>query len=377
MAESESSPKFDGKTVHVGMQFGKEFTNEQLAKLFSEVGKVVDANIVRKQNGDPKNFAFVEFETHDDAAKAVVEMNNKLVKTGNTMRRLGVVYSTSEGPKPKKEKPQSEQVAESKTLFVRKLAWKVRNKTLKEHFSKFGEVKSVRVLRRYGFVTFEDIATAKKAKEAMDGQEIEGQEVAVLFSDPTRRKPKAKAEEKKKPDEAGASPEKTGKKSKRRRKKKSGAQQDSKPEDQAKSKGGKKKKGKKEDAPEAGGKKGKKGKAAKRTPEASAQNVDAEQAKKPKARRPRKRLFIKNLPNTLTEKEVTDHFSQYGEIKKCSVVVKEDKETHIGYVQYVEADCAAKAKEAGPASIGGAEIKVYWAKNPIRGKRRNKAKGSQ
>jgi len=374
MAESESTPKFDGKTVHVGMQFGKEFTNEQLAKLFSEVGKVVDANIVRKQNGDPKNFAFVEFETHDDAAKAVVEMNNKLVKTGNTMRRLGVVYSTSEGPKPKKEKPQSEQVAESKTLFVRKLAWKVRNKTLKEHFSKFGEVKSVRVLRRYGFVTFEDVATAKKAKEAMDGQEIEGQEVAVLFSDPTRRKPKKKAEEKN-TDEAGTSPEKSGKKSKRRRKKKSGAaQQDSKPEEQAKPKG---KKGKKEDAPEAGGKKGKKGKQAKRTPEANAESADAEEAKKPKARRPRKRLFIKNLPNTLTEKEVTDHFSQYGEIKKCSVVVKEDKETHIGYVQFVEADCAAKAKEAGPASIGDAEIKVYWAKNPFRGNRgRNKAKGS-
>jgi len=373
MAENEATPKFDGKTVHVGMQFGKEFTNEQLAKLFSEVGTVVNANIVRKQNGDPKNFAFVEFETHDMATKAVTEMNNKLVKTGNTMRRLGVVYSTSEGPKPKKEKPQSEQVAESTTLFVRKLAWKVRNKTLKEHFSKFGEVKSVRVLRRYGFVTFEDVATAKKAKEAMDGQEIEGQEVAVLFSDPTRRKQKKKAEGKKKADEAGASPEKP-KKSKRRRKKKS-AQQDKPEEEEAKPKG-KKKKGKKEAAPEqAGGKKGKKGKQAKRTPEESAAQVESEQAKQPK-RRPRKRLFIKNLPASLTEKEVTDHFSQFGEVKKCSVIVKEDKETHIGYVQFVEADCASKAKEAGPANIGDAEIKVYWARNPFRGKRR-RGKGSQ
>jgi len=366
MAENDSTPTFDGKTVHVGMQFGKEFTNEQLAKLFSECGTVVNANIVRKQNGDPKNFAFVEFETHDMAAKSVVEMNNKLVKTGNTMRRLGVVYSTSEGPKPKKEKPQSEQVAESTTLFVRKLAWKVRNKTLKEHFSKFGEVKSCRVLRRYGFVTFEDVETAKKAKEAMDGQEIEGQEVAVLFSDPTRRKEKKKAPEKK-ADDTADSPDKP-KKSKRRRKKKSN--QDKAGDEEVKSKGKKKKGNKKEDASE----QGKKGKA-KRSPEESANNVEPE-AKKTKPRRPRKRLFIKNLPTSLTEKEVTDHFTQYGEVKKCSVVVKPDSETHIGYVQFVEADCASAAKEAGPANIGDAEIKVYWARNPFRGKR-GRRKGAQ
>jgi len=374
--ESESTPKFDGKIVHVGMQFGKEFTNEQLAKLFSEVGTVVDANIVRKQNGDPKNFAFVEFETHDMAAKAVVEMNNKLVKTGNTMRRLGVVYSTSEGPKPKKEKPQSEQVAESTTLFVRKLAWKVRNKTLKEHFSKFGEVKSCRVLRRYGFVEFEDVATAKTAKEAMDGQEIEGQEIAVLFSDPTRRKAKKKAQEKKKgAEEASTSPEKPKKSKRSRRRKNKAAQQDNK-EEEAKPKGKKKKGNKKEDAPEqAGGKKGKKGKA-RRAPEGSAAKVESEQAKSQKPKRPKKRLFIKNLPTSLTEAEVSDHFSQFGEVKKTSVVVKEDKDTNIGYVQFVEADCASKAKEAGPANIGDAEVKVYWAQNPFRGKRRPRTKGN-
>jgi len=53
------------------------------------------------------------------AVKAVAEMNNKLIETGNTKRRMGVVFSTSEVPKPKKEKPQSEQVVESPTLLVR------------------------------------------------------------------------------------------------------------------------------------------------------------------------------------------------------------------------------------------------------------------
>jgi len=372
MAESESTPKFDGKTVHVGMQFGKEFTNDQLAKLFSEVGPVVKANIVKKPNGDPKNFAFVEFESHEMAAKAVTQMNNKLVETGNTKRRMGVVFSTSEGPKPKKEKPQSEEVAESTTLLVRKLAWKVRNKGLREHFSKFGEVKSCRVLRGYGFVTFEDVETAKTAKEAMDGQEIEGHEVAVLFSDPSRRKAKKKAaQEKKKAEEATSSPEKS-KKSRRRRGKKNKAQDKT---EEVQPKGGKKKKkGKKEDAPEqAGGKKGKKGKA-KRAPEESAANAESETAKKP--RRPRKRIFIKNLPSSLTEEKVNEHFSQYGEIKKCNIVVKENKDTHYGYVLFVEADCASAAKEAGPATIGDAEIKVYWATKPPRGRKRAN-KGTQ
>jgi len=367
--ESESNAQMQKfKTVHIGMQFGKDFTNDQLAKIFSEVGTVVSAKIVRKQNGDPKNFAFVEFESHDMAVKAVAEMNNKLIETGNTKRRMGVVFSTSEGPKPKKEKPQSEQVVESSTLLVRKLAWKVRQKGLKEHFSKFGTITTCRVLKGYGFVGFEDVATAKKAMEEMDGKDIEGHEIQVIFSDPNRRNNKKKKAEKKPAEEA--SPEKTTKKSKRRRKKKPAQDkpEEENPKGKKKKKGGKKQEEAAEPKP-SGGKKGKKAKG-KRTPEDS--KAETEKAKKPKPRRPRKRIFIKNLPTNLTEKEVSEHFSQYGEVKKCNVISKEDKDTHIGYVQFVEADAATKAKEAGPAKIGDGdtEVKVYWARNSFRGRRR-------
>merc|ERR1711879_859784 len=88
----------------------------------------------------------------------VKEYNNKLVGNG----RLGVVYSTSSGPK--EPKPQKE-VAEGPTLFVRSLDYKVRSKQLKEKFGDFGKIKQCRVNKKgYAFIQFDSVETAKKSK---------------------------------------------------------------------------------------------------------------------------------------------------------------------------------------------------------------------
>merc|ERR1719350_2007853 len=127
------------KTIYVkNSEFPKDFTEEQLKELFKECGTVVTATLLRKPaTNELRGTGFVEFETNEAAAKAVKEYNNKLVGNG----RLGVVYSTSSGPK--EPKPQKE-VAEGPTLFVRSLDNKVRSKQLKEKFGGFGKIKQCR-----------------------------------------------------------------------------------------------------------------------------------------------------------------------------------------------------------------------------------------
>lgn len=51
-------------------------TSEELREIFAKIGKIVDANVVMdKMTGRSRGFAFVEYETDDDAKKAIDQLN--------------------------------------------------------------------------------------------------------------------------------------------------------------------------------------------------------------------------------------------------------------------------------------------------------------
>jgi cold-inducible RNA-binding protein len=52
-------------------------TEEDLRKLFSDVGQVVAVNVITdRETGRSKGFAFVEMETEEDAQEAIGHLNN-------------------------------------------------------------------------------------------------------------------------------------------------------------------------------------------------------------------------------------------------------------------------------------------------------------
>lgn len=79
---------------------------------------------------------------------------------------------------------------ETKKLFVGGLSWNLTWQDLKDAFAEHGEVVFARVItdretnksRGFGFVEFENIEDAVKAKEAMDGVELDGRAVKVDFA---------------------------------------------------------------------------------------------------------------------------------------------------------------------------------------------------
>ncbi|CAB4283360.1 unnamed protein product [Prunus armeniaca] len=69
---------FSSKLLVKGISFTS--TEESLTQAFSPFGKVLDANIVRnKVTNKSKGFGYVTFETEEDAEKALVNMNGKMV----------------------------------------------------------------------------------------------------------------------------------------------------------------------------------------------------------------------------------------------------------------------------------------------------------
>jgi RNA recognition motif-containing protein len=77
-------------------------------------------------------------------------------------------------------------------LYVGNLPWSVDDAKLKEIFSEYGEITEAVVItdkfskrsKGFGFVTFADAESGKKAEEAMNGKEVDGRELRVNEAQP-------------------------------------------------------------------------------------------------------------------------------------------------------------------------------------------------
>merc|ERR1719350_2383038 len=301
------------KTIYVkNSEFPKDFTEEQLKELFKECGTVVTATLLRKPaTKELRGTGFVEFETHEAAAKAVKEYNNKLVGNG----RLGVVFSTSSGPK--EAKPQKV-VEEGPCLFVRALNFKVRNKQLRKEFEPFGKITNCRVNKK-------------------------GKAFEIFFAEKRERKEKPKKTEKEK-NPAEATPEK---KTKRKRNKRRG-------------------KNKKSEEP---------AEAKQEEKETEAKTKKAP----PKGRRRIFLKCIVEEGETkktdgVTNEDVQGFLAQFGEVTKCKVIQR-DAGTFV-YVNFAQAEDAEKAKIAKEGEIKGAKFLIDYTRLNRRPRRKGKGGGA-
>jgi RNA recognition motif-containing protein len=79
---------------------------------------------------------------------------------------------------------------ETNKLFVGGLSWGLEWQEVKDAFKEHGEVAHVKVIkdretgksRGFGFVEFATVEEAVKAKEAMDGAELDGRTIKVDYA---------------------------------------------------------------------------------------------------------------------------------------------------------------------------------------------------
>lgn len=83
---------------------------------------------------------------------------------------------------------------ETNKLFIWSISWNLDWQDLKEAFSVFWEVTYVKVVKDretgrskgFGFIEFANIEDAKRAKEEMDGKELDGRAIKVDFAEDKR-----------------------------------------------------------------------------------------------------------------------------------------------------------------------------------------------
>ncbi|GAB4839322.1 Polyadenylate-binding protein 8 [Ancistrocladus abbreviatus] len=167
-------------------------TDEDLMKIFGEFGIITSAVVMRDADGKSKGFGFVNYESADDAAKAVDALNGN--KFDDKEWYVGRAQKKSERELELKGKfEQSMKEAADKyqgaNLYIKNLDDSIDDEKLKELFSEFGKITSCKVMRDpsgisrgSGFVAFSTPEEASRALAEMNGKMIVSKPLYVALA---------------------------------------------------------------------------------------------------------------------------------------------------------------------------------------------------
>uniref|UniRef100_A0A4W6EYB6 Polyadenylate-binding protein n=1 Tax=Lates calcarifer TaxID=8187 RepID=A0A4W6EYB6_LATCA len=156
--------------------FGEDMDDEKLKELF---GPALSIRVMTDESGKSKGFGFVSFERHEDAQKAVDDMNGKELNG----RQVYVGRAQKKGERQNELKRKFEQMKQDRmtryqgvNLYVKNLDDGLDDERLRKEFSPFGTITSAKVMmeggrsKGFGFVCFSSPEEATKAVTEMNGR---------------------------------------------------------------------------------------------------------------------------------------------------------------------------------------------------------------
>uniref|UniRef100_A0A8C5H3X7 Polyadenylate-binding protein n=1 Tax=Gouania willdenowi TaxID=441366 RepID=A0A8C5H3X7_GOUWI len=159
--------------------FGEDYTDDKLKEIFTTFGKMLSVRVMKDDKGRSRGFGFVNYSHHEDAQKAVEEMNGKelngkILYVGRAQKRL-----ERQGELKRKFdqiKQDRIQRYQGVNLYVKNLDDTINDERLRKEFSPYGTITSAKVMtdgsqsKGFGFVCFSSPEEATKAVTEMNGR---------------------------------------------------------------------------------------------------------------------------------------------------------------------------------------------------------------
>ncbi|XP_041801990.1 embryonic polyadenylate-binding protein-like isoform X2 [Chelmon rostratus] len=159
--------------------FGEDYTDEKLKELFSAFGRTLSVRVMKDERGRSRGFGFVNYANHEDAQKAVDEMNGKeisgkIIYVGRAQKRL-----ERQGELKRKFdqiKQDRIQRYQGVNLYVKNLDDSINDERLRKEFAPYGTITSAKIMtdgsqsKGFGFVCFSSPEEATKAVTEMNGR---------------------------------------------------------------------------------------------------------------------------------------------------------------------------------------------------------------
>uniref|UniRef100_A0AAY4EGF2 Polyadenylate-binding protein n=1 Tax=Denticeps clupeoides TaxID=299321 RepID=A0AAY4EGF2_9TELE len=159
--------------------FGEDMDDEKLREVFSKYGNAMSIRVMTDDGGKSLGYGFVSFERHEDAQRAVDEMNGKELNG----RTIYVGRAQTKVERQTELKRRFEQMKQDRmtryqgvNLYVKNLDDGIDDERLRKEFSPFGTITSAKVMmeggrsRGFGFLCFSSPEEATKAVTEMNGR---------------------------------------------------------------------------------------------------------------------------------------------------------------------------------------------------------------
>jgi nucleolar protein 4 len=170
-------------------------TTEDLTEYFSESYPIKNALVVLdKETRESKSYGFVTFADVEDAQRAKEELNNTEIKGkkikvdfAEARQREGEEKRPRAGDRAKAEREQQIKDAQTPKLIIRNLPWTIKTpEDLQKLFRSYGKVNFVNLpkkpngeLRGFGFVSLRGRKNAERAIQELNGKEVDERPIAV------------------------------------------------------------------------------------------------------------------------------------------------------------------------------------------------------
>jgi len=186
---SEESPKWTNIYVK---NLDKSIHDAKLREMFEKFGAVTSAVVSKDDgNGEGKGFGFVNFESHEEAEKAIEDLNGKEIE-GKTLF-VGKAQKKSERERELKDmflKLQRERLSKYQgvNLYVKNLDPTIDDEKLRQEFAPYGTITSAKVMgddkgtKGFGFVCFSTPEEATKAVTEMNGKLVANKPLYVALA---------------------------------------------------------------------------------------------------------------------------------------------------------------------------------------------------
>ena len=150
-----------------------EVTDDEFRELFEKYGDVTSSSLARDQEGKSRGFGFVNFTTHEAAAKAVEELNGKDFHGQDLyVGRAQKKHEREEELRKSYEAARLEKASKYQgvNLYIKNLDDDVDDEKLRQMFAEFGPITSAKVMR-------DSVTEGEEDKEVKD-KENKKEEVA-------------------------------------------------------------------------------------------------------------------------------------------------------------------------------------------------------
>uniref|UniRef100_A0A8C0P059 Poly(A) binding protein cytoplasmic 1 n=1 Tax=Canis lupus familiaris TaxID=9615 RepID=A0A8C0P059_CANLF len=141
--------------------FGEDMDDERLKDLFGKFGPALSVKVMTDESGKSKGFGFVSFERHEDAQKAVDEMNGKELNG----KQIYVGRAQKKVERQTELKRKFEQMKQDRitryqgvNLYVKNLDDGIDDERLRKEFSPFGTITSAKTQNRAAYYPPSQIA---------------------------------------------------------------------------------------------------------------------------------------------------------------------------------------------------------------------------